>query len=55
MKQCALKNHLDMEIGGVPIMQNENLTDISTRIFVELGITSDPTPGIVLIYRLKTK
>jgi hypothetical protein len=53
MKQRTLKNHL--EIAGVPIMQNENLTDIFAKICMEIGITSDPTPGIVEIYRLKTK
>jgi hypothetical protein len=30
MKQRTLKNHL--EIAGVPIMQNENLTDIFTMM-----------------------
>jgi hypothetical protein len=31
------------------------LTDIVAKILMEIGITSDPTPGIVEIYRLKTK
>jgi hypothetical protein len=37
------------------LFRTENLTDIFAKIYMEIGITADPTSRIVQIYRLKTK